>query len=157
MFVFNIKLKPSKKFVCIFSTASIIFALVCIICMICVHNKVPDTTVCREIGSYSLKAENFAEQSDFLKNFGYTPVSETVQSKKVTIPYKFNDTYEEYNELQNKIGLDLNRFKGRDAEMKIFELKNSETKYAVLLIYKDRVIGAHLTNGEYGEGNLPLI
>ena len=28
---------------------------------------------------------------------------------------------------------------------------------AVLLVYKNRVIGGHITNGEYGSKNLPLV
>ena len=70
---------------------------------------------------------------------------------------EFNNTYNKYNDLQKKIGLDLSRYKGRTAEEITYELKNSETKYAVLLVYENRVIGAHLTNGEYGQSNLPLI
>lgn len=156
MFVYNFKLVPSKKLMCIFGIISVIVSIVCIICMMSVHNQVYDTATCDELGTYSLEAESTQEQCNFLEQFSLQTVPDTVQVEKVTIPAEFNDTYNQYNELQKQIGLDLSRYKGRVAEKITYELKNSETKYAVLLVYENRVIGAHLTNGEYGQSNLPL-
>ena len=157
MFVYNLKLVPSKKLMFIFGTMSVIASIVCIICMMSVHNQVYDTATCDEIGTYSLDAEGTQAQCDFLEQFSLEVVPDTAQTETVTIPMEFNDTYNQYNELQKKIGLDLSRYKGRVAEEITYELKNSETKYAVLLVYENIVIGAHLTNGEYGQSNLPLI
>ena len=151
MFVFNFRLNPSKKLMCILGAMSIIVSIICIMCMMSVHNQVYDTATCDELGTYSLKTDGFVEQ------FSLEAISETAKTRSVTIPMEFNDTYNQYNELQKKIGLDLNRYKGRTAEEITYELKNSEIKYAVLLVYEGRVIGAHLTNGEYGQSNLPLI
>ncbi len=151
MFVFNFRLNPSKKLMCILGAMSIIASVICIICMMSVHNQVYDTATCDELGTYSLKTDGFLEQ------FSLEAVPETAKVRSVTIPMEFNNTYNQYNELQKKIGLDLSRYKGRTAEEITYELKNSEIKYAVLLVYEDRVIGAHLTNGEYGQSNLPLI
>lgn len=154
MFVLNIK--PSKRFSVIFAVASIAIALICIICMTTAHNSPAQTATCDEIGTFSLSAENTEEQVSFLEQFGYTAVADSAESRKVTIPAEFNDTYEEYNNLQKQIGLNLEKFKGKTASEVRFELENSEEKYAVLLIYNEKVIGAHLTNGEYGQSNLPL-
>ena len=151
MFVFNFRLMPSKKLMYLFGAMSIIASIVCIICMMSVHNQVYDTATCDELGTYSLGKDGFLEQ------FSLEAVPETAKVRNVTIPMEFNDTYNKYNDLQKKIGLDLSRYKGRTAEEITYELKNSETKYAVLLVYENRVIGAHLTNGEYGQSNLPLI
>ncbi len=156
MFVYNLKVKPSKKLAVFFAVASVSVAIVCIICMTSVHNKVTDTATCDEIGTYSLSVKSTEEQCKFLEQFEIMADSESVQSREVVIPTKFNSVYEEYNELQQTIGLDLSRYKGETAKEVRYELKNSETKYAVLLIYNEKVIGAHLTNGEYGESNLPL-
>ncbi len=135
----------------LFGTMSIIASIICILCMMSVHNQVYDTATCDELGVYSLKTDGFLEQ------FSLEVLPDTAQSEQVTIPMEFNDTYNKYNELQKKIGLDLSRYKGRVAEEITYELKNSEVKYAVLLVYENRVIGAHLTNGEYGQSNLSLI
>lgn len=154
MFVWNIK--PSKKFTVIFAVVSITLGIICIICMTTAHNSVSQTATCDEIGTYSLDAENTVAQVSFLKQFGYTAVADSAESRRVTIPAEFNDAYEEYNNLQKQIGLNLEKFKGKTASEVRFELENSEEKYAVLLIYNEKVIGAHLTNGEYGQSNLPL-
>ncbi len=156
MFVYNVKILPSKKLLVFLAAASIVVSVVCVICMISVHSQVPDTATCDEIGTYSLKAETCNEQINFLKGFGLSPVPESAESRDIIIPSEFNPVYDEYNELQKSIGLDLSRYKGKSAKMITYELKNSKEKYAVMLIYKNMVIGAHLTNGEYGQKNKPL-
>lgn len=156
MFVFNLKVTDSKKVFAIFAVASVAVAVVCIISMISVQSSLPDTATCDELGCYSLKLDKDDEQCTFLQQFGLLPVKIT-DSCEVIIPTEFNDTYEQYNELQKEIGLDLEKFKGKSVQKVTYELKNSKTKFAVLLIYKGKVIGGHLTNGEYGSENLPLI
>ena len=156
MFVFNFKVTDSKNVFTIFAVVSVAVAIVCIISMISVQNSLPDTATCDELGCYSLKCDKDDEQCAFLEQFGLSPVKNT-DSCEVTVPTDFNDTYEEYNELQKEIGLDLEKFKGKSVQKVTYELKNSKAKYAVLLIYKGKVIGGHLTNGEYGSENLPLI
>ena len=156
MFVFNFKVTDSKKVFAIFAVASVAVAVVCIISMISVQNSLPDTATCDELGCYSLKCDKDDEQSAFLQQCGLSPLKIT-DSCEVIIPTEFNDAYEHYNELQKEIGLDLEKFKGKSVQKVTYELKNSKTKYAVLLIYKGKVIGGHLTNGEYGSENLPLI
>lgn len=156
MFVFNFKVTNSKKVFAIFAIASVAVAIVCIISMISVQNSLPDTATCDELGCYSLKCDKDDEQSTFLEQFGLSSEKIT-DSCEVTIPKDFNDTYEQYNELQKEIGLDLEKFKGKSVQKVTYELKNCKTKFAVLLIYKGKVIGGHLTNGEYGSENLSLI
>lgn len=156
MFVLNFKVADSKKAFAIFAALSVTVAIVCIICMISVQNSLPDTATCDELGSYSLKCDKDDEQCAFLEQFGLSSEKIT-DSCEVTIPSDFNATYEEYNNLQKSIGLDLEKFKGKSAQKVTYELDTGKTKYAVLLIYKGKVIGGHLTNGEYGSENLPLI
>ena len=156
LFVFNFKVTDSKKVFAIFAVASVAVAVVCIISMISVQSSLPDTATCDELGCYSLKCDKDDELCTFLEQFGLLPVK-IADNCEVVIPTEFNQTYEQYNELQKEIGLDLEKFKGKSVQKVTYELKNSKTKYAVLLIYKGKVIGGHLTNGEYGSENLPLI
>lgn len=156
LFVFNFKVTDSKKVFAIFAVASVAVAVVCIISMISVQNSLPDTATCDELGCYSLKCGKDDEQCNFLEQFGLSSEKIT-DSCEVTIPTDFNDTYEQYNELQKEIGLDLEKFKGKSVQKITYELKNCKTKFAVLLIYKGKVIGGHLTNGEYDSENLSLI
>ncbi len=156
LFVFNFRVAGSKKVFAIFAVVSVAVAIVCIICMISVQNSLPDTATCDELGHYSLKCSKDDEQCAFLEQFGLSAVKIS-DSSEVIIPSEFNETYDEYNEIQKEIGLNLKKFKGKSAQKVTYELENSKTKYAVLLIYKGKVIGGHLTNGEYGSKNLPLI
>lgn len=156
MFVLNFKVAPSKKLAVFFSAASLLTAIVCIICMMSVQNSFPDTATCDEVGSYSLTFQKEDDGAGFLEQFGLS-VDKLVDNSEVKIPSEFNDTYNEYNKLQNEIGLDLEKFRGKTAQKITCRLKDSSTQFAVLLVYKEKVIGAHLTNGEYGSKNLPLV
>lgn len=156
MFVFNFKLAPSKKLSAFFAAASVAVAVICIICMISVQNKPLVSATCDELGRYSLKCENSEEEIKFLEQFGLTP-DKLDDRSKVVIPAEFNDTYKAYNELQKEAGLDLEKFKGKTAEKITYRLRNSKAKSAVILIYKGNAIGGHITNGEYGSKNMPLV
>lgn len=74
----------------------------------------------------------------------------------VRIPGEFNDVYTAYNELQRQSGLDLTPYRGKEALRLTFSLHNSRLPYATLLVYGGRVIGGHLTSGEYGSVLQPL-
>lgn len=156
MFVFNIKLK-SKKNLLIFSViGAVVIAVICFVSAISGERKVPDVATCDEVGEYTLMAENEQEMNQFLSQFGYEADKE-IDSRNISIPSEFNSAYEEYNSLQKQIGLDLSRFKGETAREIKIELKNTDKEYAVLLVYDGKVIGGHITNGEYGSKNEPLI
>ncbi len=156
MFVYNVKISSAKKLVSILAAASIAAAVICIVCMISVQSKVTDTATCDEIGIYALDAKTPDEQAEFLGRFNLLPDRDSMQSRMVVIPCEFDDVYSEYNEIQKAIGLDLSRFKGKKVCEITYNLNKSKFKYAVLLVYKDKVIGAHLTDGEYGSKNVPL-
>lgn len=155
--MFVLKIKIRKKLV-----ISILSALIAVIIMLIIvfssGNTAPsDSATCDEVGRYSLVAQTVGGECGFIKQFGYDVIADSRECEAVIIPSVFNQTYEEYNELQKKIGLDLEAYKGREAQKITYELDNSDKKYAVILTLKGRVIGAHLTNGEYGDTNEPLI
>lgn len=155
--MFVLKLKIRKKHI-ISIVIAITAAVVLLIILLSSGNTAPsDSATCDEVGKYSLVAQTVGGECGFIKQFGYDAVADSRECEPVTIPSVFNDTYEEYNRLQKKIGLDLEAYKGREVQKITYELDNSEEKYAVILTLKGRVIGAHLTNGEYGDANKPLI
>ncbi len=156
MFVFNVKLSLTKKLTTVLAVISVSVAVICIICMIKVQGNVPDSATCDEIGLYSLTAKTVDEQLEFLELFGITADSQSRRVKNILIPSDFNSVYEEYNGLQRQIGLDLNKFKGKNAQEITYNIKNADDNFAVLVVYSDKVIGAHITNGEYGGRNMPL-
>lgn len=102
--------------------------------------------------SYFLEATNVEERQSFFKQIGISVNDETVD--EVIIPQKFNSIYEEYNELQMNCGFDLSQYAGKTAKRYTYSIDDG--KKAVILVYKNRIIGGHITNGVYGEKNLPL-
>lgn len=155
MFVLRINFKKSRTLIIIsLLVLTLIFATVAIVANTD-FTSVKSYATCDEVGEYSLAAGNAEEQADFLEQFGYEVQAENAETDEITIPKSFNDTYEKYNELQKAIGLDLESYKGKSVQRVRLEL--SDGNYAVLLIFKDKVVGAHITSGVYGDENLPLV
>ena len=72
--------------------------------------------------------------------------------KEVTIPWEFDETYIEYNALQKRQSLDLEKYKGEIVKKWTYNINNfpdyeGKTGYvqANLLIYNGNVIGADIT------------
>lgn len=156
MFVFKLKVPAAKIIVPIMAGLSIITAIVCIISMTNLMASTPDTATCDELGAYTLNVRDTEDQLAFFNKFKITADPKSKKTRNVTIPAEFNEVYNEYNELQKEIGLDLTKFKGKAAQEVTYAITDENYSFAVLLICDSRVIGAHLTNGEYGGKNAPL-
>lgn len=155
MFVFNFKIK-AKKIIIAAAVLSVAAAVICTAVTVAVNSKLPDTAVSEKTGEYSLVL-NDGEEEKFLEQFGIETADSKPEKRSVVIPSEFNKYYEEYNELQKKIGLDLGKFKGKEVTEITVPLEKPKNYNAVLLVYKDRVIGGHITNGEYDSENLSLV
>ena len=92
----------------------------------------------------------------FLTEAGYHP-ARLERKRHITIPKTFNHTYEAYNELQRQGGFDLEPYRGKNVDMLVYTLSGDSPAYAVVLLCGGKVIGGHLTDGEYGSENLPLL
>lgn len=114
------------------------------------------TATCDEVGSYSTDASDTKEQAEFLQQFNIKVVKKSRVKDKVLIPETFNKTYKDYNKLQNKIGLNLLSYKGKEVNRVVYKTKSSKY-YVTLLVYKGHVIGGHIFSGIYGELYKPLI
>ena len=148
MFVFNFKIK-AKKTVILAAVLSVTAAIICTAVTVAINSRLPDTAVSDKTGEYSLVLND--------GEFGIETADAKPEKRSVVIPSDFNKYYEEYNELQKKIGLDLGKFKGKEVTEITVPLEKPKDNNAVLLVYKNRVIGGHITNGEYGSKNLPLV
>jgi len=149
MFVFRVRKKQAKNFLW---TAAIAAGGIAALASFAALRSVdkPQTAV----GEISLSAENGC--GDFLKQLHLTADAAKAETKEITIPEVFNDVYSAYNELQKESGLDLSPYKGRQAQQVTVPLQNSAEAFAVLLTCENRVIGGHLTSGEYGGEIKPL-
>ncbi len=147
MFVITVKSKFKTKkskflLLCVCLTVFVFAALV----LMPAVSLPKDTAYYDSIGEYSLRAESQAEIENFAFQFSLK-LSELYTQKIVTIPYEFNHTYNKYNELQKKHGLDLSKYKGKECVLCMYSLKD-EKKYLSIVVYKGRVIGGHLSTLE---------
>lgn len=92
----------------------------------------------------------------FLTEAGYHP-ARLERQRQITVPKSFNQTYEAYNALQRQAGFDLEPYRGKTADMLTYTLSGDSPAYAVVLLCGGKVVGGHLTDGEYGSENLPLL
>ena len=102
---------------------------------------------------YSLKADSADDRLGFFKQLELKAGQETAD--EVVIPQNFNRVYDEYNEIQKSSGFDLLNYAGKTAKRYTYSIDNG--KKAVILVYKNRIIGGHIASGIYGEEYLPLI
>ena len=93
--------------------------------------------------------ESAEDRIAFLKQFGWEVEKEAYNVEQVTIPVKFDPIYEKYNAMQQKEGLDLEKYKGKTVKRYTYLVSNHEYEgivYANLLIYKDQVIGGDISS-----------
>ena len=150
MVVFTFGKKRAVKAAVISAFAVFMIAL-CVIIAFGRRAAVPDFATADEVGKYSTLAGDTTAQVKFLSQFGIQADKSTKKTDTVTIPENFNEVYEDYNTLQNEAGLDLKPFRGEKVSRVVYKI-NKKEGYATLLIFRGRVIGGHLSTGEYSDG-----
>lgn len=119
--------------------------------------------ICCEVfaaSNNSINAKTNADRLIFIKNLGFTVLSNKPQVKTVNIPEAFYDVYNNYNALQKSAGYDLSLYKGCEVTIYTYSI-NSPSDYTGdcvinLIIYKDRVIGGDVSSSALGGFMLPI-
>lgn len=150
MVVFTFGKKRAAKIAVISALAVVLIAL-CVIIAVGRRVSVPDFATADEVGRYSTLAADTNAQAKFLSQFGIKIDKSTKKTDTVTIPKDFNEVYEDYNDLQLEAGLDLKPFRGEQVSRVVYKI-NKKEGYATLLIFRGRVIGGHLSTGEFSDG-----
>ncbi|MBQ8741646.1 MAG: DUF4830 domain-containing protein [Clostridia bacterium] len=120
--------------------------------------------ICCEIyaaGNNNANAKTNADRLIFVKNSGYTVLSNEPIVKTVNIPEFFSDVYDNYNALQQSAGYDLSLYKGCEVEIYTYKI-NPPSGYAGecvinIIVYNDRVIGGDISSTALGGFMLPLV
>lgn len=85
---------------------------------------------------------------------------EEICSKNVTIPENFSSVYEEYARLQDKQGMPLREYAGRNAQLYVYEVKNyspeSKKMLAELLVCDDTAIASMVYSEDGGSLKLAV-
>lgn len=148
MFVYSVKTSKAKIFTVIvalvLSVAAIVFVM----------NKKQEPVTNDPAISY--KAENAAERTAFLSQFGWKISEDPVEISEVIIPADFDAGYAEYAEMNKAQGLDLEPYKGMRAKRWTYDilnypgLENKSGVQANLLIFEGRIIGGDVCSLDLG-------
>ncbi|MCC8135736.1 MAG: DUF4830 domain-containing protein [Ruminococcus sp.] len=97
-------------------------------------------------------ASSVSERIEYFALHGWEV--EEICSKSITIPEDFSDVYEEYAQLQDKQGMPLREYAGRDAQLYIYEVKNyspdSQKLLAELLVCDDTAVASMVYSEDGG-------
>ena len=95
------------------------------------------------------------ERGNFISQFGWEIDTDPIEVEEVLIPNEFTDVYKNYNEIQKKQKLDLEKYKGMRVKRWTYAVKNYpgyENKDGVIraniLVYDGRVIGGDVCSVE---------
>lgn len=125
------------------AVTDILICLLCVLIISLILIKADYTNEIHCITSDSAIAE-FLSVNGWLVDFDSEAISEK------TIPYMFDDTYEEYSSLQVEQGFDITRYKGKRVAVVSYQLQNfpgyenSENVFINLLMYNNKIIGADI-------------
>ncbi len=145
MFIFSVK-SSKIRIILIF-----VFIAVVVATGLLFFGKERASSVVAE-GGISLRASNEEERTAFLSQFGWDFDTEPAAVKEVTIPWEFDEAYTQYNALQKRQSLDLEKYKGQIAKKWTYNINNYpgyEGKkgfvQANILVFGGNVIGADIT------------
>lgn len=103
-------------------------------------------------------ASSVSERIEYFASHGWEV--EEISGKTVTIPTEFNSAYEEYALLQDKQGLPLREYAGRNAQLYIYEVKNyspeSRKMLAELLVCDNTAIASMVYSEDGGSLRLAV-
>lgn len=109
------------------------------------------------MGGISMRAETHEERMTFFSQFGWEVDENPVQVKEVIIPEEFDETYEDYNDIQRQQNLDLEKYKGARVKMWSYNILNypdyENTDGIIcgnILVYEGTVIGGDICSNELG-------
>lgn len=103
-------------------------------------------------------AASVSERIEYFASHGWEV--EEIAGKNVTIPTEFTSAYEEYALMQDKQGLPLREYAGRNAQLYVYEVKNyspeSRKMLAELLVCDDTAIASMVYSEDGGSLRLAV-
>lgn len=151
MFIVSVKSDKAIK-------AVLCFLLICALSVGAVISVAKKSTMpVSNMNGISMRAETHEERMNFFSQFGWETDENPVQVKEVIIPEEFDETYEEYNDIQRQQNLDLEKYKGARVKMWSYNILNypgyENTEGIIcgnILVYEGIVIGGDICSNELG-------
>ncbi|MBQ7858841.1 MAG: DUF4830 domain-containing protein [Faecalibacterium sp.] len=98
--------------------------------------------------SAGTKIESTQDIAAYFTGFGLQVDTAGITADKVKIPRKWDDSFAAFNTLIGQSGLDLKKYRGKTVEKWLAPVPAKSTgeteTYAVLLVYKQKAVGAYL-------------
>lgn len=89
----------------------------------------------------------------FIESYGYTLKADKAKKENFKVPENFNDTFMQFERLQNEMGLSLEKFKGETLKKYTYLLANTpSTVYAEIYMYGKYVVAGCIVNPDLKEG-----
>lgn len=105
-------------------------------------------------GSPSRKGQTEEQRQQFIAAYGWAVDAEPFTVAEVLIPEEFDETYENYNQIQQAQGFDLARYKGKRCKRYTYQVTNYPARTTGvqlnLLVYNGKIIGGDLCSLEAG-------
>lgn len=151
MFVFTTKLSKKKMVWFVIAMGFILGAIIMLVPEENAYDALSNQMIESEMTSITVGGIKTNEDRIIFLNQRGLEVSENeVEMKEIIIPIEFDEVYTKYNELQVSQGFNLEKFKGKTAEMYTYLVMNSEEKqseiYANILIYDNKIIGGDISS-----------
>lgn len=111
-------------------------------------DKTPDIPA-----SPPVSASDVAERMDYFASHGWEV--EEIGEKSITIPTDFSQVYEEYAAIQDKQGLPLREYAGKNAKLYVYKVKNyspeSRNMLAELLVCDNTAVASMVYSEDGGK------
>ena len=108
--------------------------------------------------SEKVTATSVNQRIDYFASHGWEV--EEIAGREITIPTDFSTAYEEYATLQDKQGMPLREYAGRNAKIYVYEVKNyspeSKKMLAELLVCDDTAIASMVYSEDGGSLKLAV-
>ena len=106
----------------------------------------------------AVAAESAAQRISYFASHGWEV--EEISERYVTIPENFSAVYEEYALMQDKQGLPLRRYAGRNARLFVYEVKNyspqNKKMLAELLVCDNTAVASMVYSEDSGSIRMPV-
>ncbi|SEK43755.1 protein of unknown function [Ruminococcus sp. YRD2003] len=118
----------------------------------------PDNKPADVPASAPVDASSASRRIDYFASHGWEV--EEIAEKNITIPADFSQDYEQYAQLQDKQGLPLREYAGRNAQLYVYDVKNyspeSRKMLAELLVCDDTAIASMVYSEDGGSLRLAV-
>lgn len=151
VFVMTLNKKGLKKAVVAIGCAALVTVSALTVGGLITGKKIDKTAAAQESG----KVESTSDMVTYLLGYGTEVDIASAKLEKARIPKKFDESFVAFNEVIKQSGGDLEKYRNKKIEKWSFTAPGrsagDQTAQAVLLVYKDKVIGTYILLQPSGE------